>query len=197
MRKELQMANIYRVRYKKGDVELDIESSDKEYVDRKLAELCQVEDTQNRVNNGERTRRKEKTRERDDTSGSDGNARVADSVLADIVASVSDADNYEDIGKYVLDRPNRTARILMCYYFAHKHPTDPALTSTNVERITKQLGIGIAAPNVAKVIRRGVSKYLMADRVRKRGFAVHYKINRRGIAIFEKIVSGQKANPES
>lgn len=195
MRKELQMANIYRVRYKKGDVELDIESSDKEYVDRKLAELWEVEDTQNRVNNGERSRKKA-TPKRDDTSGSDGNTRVADSVLADIVASVSEADNYEDIGKYVLDRPNRTARILMCYYFAHKHPTDPALTSTNVERITKQLGIGIAAPNIAKVIREGVSKYLMADRVRKRGFAVHYKINRRGIAIFEKIVSGQKANPE-
>jgi hypothetical protein len=195
MRKELQMANIYRVRYKKGDVELDIESSDKEYVDRKLAELWEVEDTQNRVNNGERSRKKA-TRERDDTSGSDGNTRVADSVLADIVASVSEADNYEDIGKYVLDRPNRTARILMCYYFAHKHPTDPALTSTNVERITKQLGIGIAAPNIAKVIREGISKYLMADRVRKRGFAVHYKINRRGIAIFEKIVSGQKATSE-
>jgi hypothetical protein len=197
MRKKLQIANIYRVRYKKGDVELDIESSDREYVDRKLAELWKVEETQNHVKNGERSRRKEKTRERDDKSGSDGNTRVTDSVLAEIVASVSDANNYEDIGKYVLDRPNRTARILMCYYFAHKHPRDPALTSTNVELITKQLRIGIAAPNVAKVIREGASKYLMADRVRKRGFAVHYKINRRGIAIFEKIVSGQKTSSES
>jgi len=196
MRKEIQMANIYRVRYKKGDIELDIESSDKEYVDRKLAELRGVEATANRVNNRERSRRKGKTRE-PDTSGSNGNAKVPDSVMADIVASVNEAANYDDIGKYVLDRPNRTARILMCYYFAHKHSTDPALTSTHVERITKQLGIGIAAPNVAKVIRKGASKYLMADRVRKRGFAVHYKINRRGIAAFEKIVSGNKANPES
>ena len=184
-------ANIYRVRYKKGDLELDIESSDKEYVDGKLAELWKVEETQEHVDSSRLSRKQVKRTDPHSTDGSDGITKIADSVLANIIASISDAENYEDIGKYVLDKPNRTARILMCYYFAHKHPTDPALTSTHVERITKQLGVGIAAPNVAKVIREGASKYLMADRVRKQGLAVHYKINRRGISAFENIVTGQ------
>src|SRR5712664_262384 len=186
------MANIYRVRYKKGDVELDIESSDKQYVDRKLAELWKVDESPRDVTRG-RSAKKEKTKATENGDDVEASVKVSDRVLANIISSINDAANYDNIAKHVLDKTDRNARILLCYYFAHKHATDPALTSTHVERLTGQLGIKIASPNVAKVIRQGTSKYLTADRVRKQGLAVHYQINRRGIAAFENIVSGKKA----
>jgi hypothetical protein len=185
------MANIYRVRYKKGDVELDIESSDREYVDRKLAEVWGVGGTQRGASRG-RSAKKEKTKASETGDNLDADLKVNDRVLADIIASINDAENYDSIAKRILDKTNRTARILLCYFFAHKHPSDPALTSTHVERLTGQLRIQIASPNVAKVIREGASRYLTADRIRERGIAVHYKINRRGITLFEKIVAGEK-----
>jgi hypothetical protein len=189
------MPNIYRVRYKKGDVELDIESSDKDYVDGKLGEILKLEAEvpAQEVANGRRGHRHgERGTSQKSQVASDGGGRVTESVLAEIIASINDAENYEDLGKYVLDKADRTARILMCYYFAHKHGGDAALTSTHIERITAQLGVKIAAANVAKVIRESASQYLAGDRVRKQGFAVHYKINRRGIAVFEKMIKGEK-----
>lgn len=187
------MSNIYRVRYKKGDVELDIESSDKEYVDRKLEEFWSTgaAETQNKTKRSRANRNHVKTKAAEEVHAPESSAKVPDSTLASIIASINDAENYEDIAKHVLDKADRTPRILMCYYFARKHPTDPALTTTDVDQITAQLGVKIAQPNVAKVIRERAGKYLTADRVRKRGFATHYKINRRGIATFEKIASGK------
>jgi hypothetical protein len=184
------MANIYRVRYKKGDVELDIESSDKEYVDRKLAEFWKPGEEQQTERAG--LSRKDALNGTGEPDGSNLGAKVPDCVLVTLIARINEAENYEDIAKNILDKTDRTARILLCYYFARKHPMDPALTSTHVERITEHLGMKIASPNVAKVIREGAGKYLTADRVRKKGIAVHYKINRRGIAIFEKIARGER-----
>jgi hypothetical protein len=182
------MSNIYRLKYKRGDLELDIESTDKEYIDRKLAEIQKSED-EVAANGKLRRRQGSKRVGQRDAQATEIN-QVAETVLADIIAGINDAENYEDIGKYVLDRSDRKAKILLCFYFAHQHPTDPALTTTHVEQITAQLGIKIAQPNVAKVIRQTAGQYLTADRVRRRGFAVHYRINRRGIAAFEQVVAG-------
>jgi hypothetical protein len=186
------MREIYRVRYKHGDVELDIESSDREYIDKKLAEM-QISNTgpPGRGVASQRRSRRDRSAATNGKIGTD-DGQVSDLVLAQIIASVNDADNYEDIAKYVLDRADRTGRILMCYYFAHQQISDPAMTTSDVERITSQLGVRIAQPNVAKVIRQGAGKYLTADRVRRRGQAVRYKINRRGIAAFEEVVAGGK-----
>jgi hypothetical protein len=186
------MREIYRVRYKHGDVELDIESSDKEYIDKKLAEVRTSNQEAPGKNGGSQRRSRRKKSAPTEGQIRTGDDQVADAVLTQIIASVNDADNYDDIAKYVLDRADRTARILMCYYFAHQHTTDPAMTTTDVERITSQLGVKIAQPNVAKVIREGAGRYLTADRVRRRGQAVRYKINRRGIAAFEEAVAGGK-----
>jgi hypothetical protein len=189
------MREIYRVKYKQGDVELDIESSDKEYIDKKLAELrVSNQVTPGKNGDSQRRNRRKKSAPTDRQIRTD-DGQVADAVLAQIIASVNDADNYDDIAKYVLDRADRTPRILMCFYFAHQHQTDPAMTTGDVERFTSQLGVKIAQPNVAKVIRQSAGKYLTADRVRRRGHAVRYKINRRGIAAFEEIVAGGKATP--
>jgi hypothetical protein len=149
-----------------------------------------------RMSNGEVPRKSRgsgrRSRAKATPSPTPADDQVPEAVLTQVIASINDADNYDDIAKYVLDRADRTGRILMCYYFAHRHTTDPAMTTTDFERITSQLGVKIAQPNVAKVIRQGAGKYLTADRVRRRGQAVRYKINRRGIAAFEELVSGGK-----
>jgi hypothetical protein len=183
------MKEIYRVRYKRGDVEIDIESSDKDYIDNKLAEVQSFTPSVANETVKSRGRRKKSSPQGAQSGHAD---HVSDSVLAQIIASINDAENYDEIAKKVLDRSDRTARILLCYYFAERHPTKPALTTTDVERITSQLGVKIAQPNVAKVIRQGAGKYLTADRVRRKGIPVLYQINRRGIAAFERVVAGGK-----
>jgi len=180
---------IYRVRYKRGDVEIDIESSDKDYIDKKLAEVQSF--TPSVANEKVKSRgRQKKSSPQGPPTGDAGH--VSDSVLAQIIASINDAENHNEIAKNILDRSERTARILMCYYFAERHSTKPALTTRDVERITSQLGVKIAQPNIAKVIRQGAGKFLTADRVRRKGIPVLYQINRRGIAAFERVMAGRK-----
>ena len=160
------MANVYRVRYKKGDLELVIESSDKEYVDQKLAELWKPGNEEKQTNSTGLSRN-HLLNDTDERNGEYG-PQIPEGVLVALIASINEAENYEDIAKNILDKADRTARILLCYYFASKHPMDPPLTSTHVERITEHLGVRIASPNVAKVIRGGAGRYLTADRVRKK-----------------------------
>ena len=187
------MRDIYRVRYKRGDVELDIESSDKDYIDKKLTEIqSSSAEVPAEATRSQRRGRGKKSPTTAASQGQAGSGQIDDSLLAQIIASINDADDYEAIGKRVLDRSDRTARILMCYYFAHRHSSDPALTTGEIERVTSQLGVKIAKANVAKVIRQVAGKYLTADRVRRQGLPVRYQINRRGIAAFEEIIADGK-----
>src|ERR1051325_6178251 len=114
------MSEIYRVRYKRGDIELDIESSDKEYIDKKLAEIqsstVAVATANVRAQRGNRSKGSTKTITSVDESLS---VQAHDSMLAAIIATINDAEDYDVLAKRVLDQSDRTARILMCFYFAH------------------------------------------------------------------------------
>ncbi len=189
------MTKLYRVRYKKGDFEVEVESSEQSYVDTKLRELLETDFKKPTEDTGKRKQaaKPPRTSIRKAIGPNLGNHdEVSESTLAEIITGINDVDNFKDIEKHVLDKRDRLPRILMCYYFAHKHLKDPALTTTHVERITEHFRVKIAGPNTAKVIREGASQYLTADKVRKRGVAVNYKINRRGIDAFEKVVRGEK-----
>lgn len=189
------MTSLYRVRYKKGDFEVEVESSEQNYVDTKMRELLETDFKKPSGDTSGRKRAAKPSRASSRKvveSTSDNGDEVAESTLTEIITSINDADNFKDIEKHVLDQRDRLPRILMCYYFAHKHQSDPALITTHVERITEHFRVRIAASNVAKVIREGASQYLTGDRVRKRGVATNYKINRTGIDAFEKIMRGEK-----
>ena len=185
------MTNTYRVRYKQGEFEIEVESSDQSYVDAKVRELLggKPEITVREPSKRTRTAKPAKPpRARVDRSAPDGNDDVADTDIAAIVASIHEAPNFDKIDRNVLKQRGELGRILMCFYFAYKYAENLLLSTGHVERITDQLRVKIASTNVARKIREGASQYLTADGVRKKGVPTYYKINRRGIETFERIM---------
>lgn len=107
--------------------------------------------------------------------------------LSEIVNHIKNCDDAEAIETKILDRTSQVNRILLPLYIVHEHLDNRfGLTSGEVSQITKELGIPVKTPNASRTLSRTASKYVIGDKVRKRGQAVRYKLSRRG----EKYLSG-------
>jgi hypothetical protein len=105
--------------------------------------------------------------------------------LIDVVNAIKESDRYDAIESRILDKKPMLPRVLLCSYFANKTLDDPYLTTSQVETITHDLGVRIKASNVSGCFTDSGRAYFTADRVRRKGVAVRYKINRAGIRYVE------------
>lgn len=186
------MSELYKVKLRIGTSIIEVESTDKSYVDGKLNEyLEKFSDTDN-LESKTGKQRKKASKNKTKTKTGKVNNESKEVSISDLVAMIHDDETYESIEKNILNKRDRLGKILLCYYFANNHQDGPEITTGQVELLTDQLRIKIASSNVAKVIRQGASKYLTADQVRKRGATVKYKINRQGIKKYEAILKGEK-----
>jgi len=182
------MSNNYRVHYKKGDVEVEVESTDKNYVDQMLNKLVSLspkppEPQQKGGHKGQRRRKTEQP-----TEDERGERSIID--VADIAAKIHDSDKFQQIEKNILNKNHMLPRVLLAFHFAHENGAE-FITTGDVEAITDQLRIKIAQSNVSHCISNS-KKYFTAEKVRKRGAKVPYKLNRQGIGAFQKCLAGEK-----
>jgi hypothetical protein len=177
------MANNYRLKYKHGDFELEIESTDKAFVESKLKELIQQEQERQPLL-PKNPAPKHKTGSSTDPGDEDSNSNID---VAKVVNEINDSDKHSVIEKEIINRSNRLKRILLVLYFSNELYPQVPITTGEIEKITDQLGIKIASPNVASAIKENL-KFFTADAVRKRGAIVKYKINKKGIDEIKKIL---------
>ena len=177
------MENIYRIKYKHGDFEVEVESTDKNFVETKLLELTE-----------EKRIKKQPIEEKSKVKTSDSssipvkpNDEESGLDIVSVVNGINGADNYNIIDENIITKRDVLPRILLVFYFANKLYPDAYITTTDVEKVTNQLGIRIQYQNVGKQIKKN-QKYFTASSVRKRGIPAKYKINRQGKDEFEKIV---------
>jgi hypothetical protein len=180
-----KMANNYRIKYKTGDFEIEVESSDKSFVESKLKELI-GEDRVANVKPGKSVAKKITPIKRVESGQDNSNEDGID--INEIVNSINDSDKHSAIEQKILKKSNRLNRILLILYFTNKIYGSVAITTGEIEKITDQLGIKISSANVASAIKVDL-KYFAADSVRKKGAIVRYKINKKGIDEFEKIIA--------
>ena len=174
----------YRVKYKKGDLEIEVESTEKSYVDGKLAELLSTKSESTKP--APRTNRR-RTKTKEDPAGKDTNQVD----VAAIVDAINDSDDHAEIDKYILSKVGQLPRIIMCLHFAAETLDSPTLTTGNIQTITDQLGIKIGAANAGATIKNN-QKYFTAGSVRKKGAIMKYKLNRKGQAAYNSILKGEK-----
>lgn len=186
------MNSNYRVKYKNGSFEVEIESSDKSYVDSKLAEFIAMEESE-RNQNGKQVSNSKQTK-RKGTKATAQNSGVPDSKdnvdVAKIVAAINDDDEYDKIEEHILNKSGQLPRIIMCLYHAESADQSP-ITTGSIQTITDQLGIKITNANAAKTIKNNL-KYFVADSVRKKGAIMKYKLNRKGNDAFQKLLNGER-----
>lgn len=115
----------------------------------------------------------------------------ADLDIAAVVAILKDCPEAEIIQERVLDAQplNAVHRTLMCLWAVNKYVNDQlGLTSGDIEKITDQLGIKLDISSASRTLSDRAKAFVSGDSVRRKGGAVHYRLNRRGIQEFERIL---------
>jgi hypothetical protein len=185
------MKDNYRVHYKKGDVEVEVESTDKNYIDQMLHKLVSLSpkpiEPQGKGNGKGNRKGYHRQRGRPTEDQREGVSTID---VADIAAKIHDSDKFQQIEKNILNKNRMLPRVLLAFHFAHENGAE-FITTGDVEAITDQLRIKIAQPNVSHCISNS-KKYFTAGRVRKKGAKVPYKLNRQGIGAFQKCLAGEK-----
>lgn len=180
------MNKIFRVRYKLGDLEIEVESSDKEYVDSKLADMLKTVVAKKSGTIKKDTKGKRKKLKRTDEADLAKPDENAIDIPA-LIEGIKDSSHFPAIDENILKERAQLPRVMLALYFADKVLGNPHMTTGQIATLTDQLDVKMGAPDVNKTI-KGNSKYFSQDKIRKRGARVGYKLNRRGKEHFEKIL---------
>lgn len=112
--------------------------------------------------------------------------------LAKIVNTAKTSQEIELIEKNVLDRSSLVDRILLPLYITQNYGfEDKVLTSGDIAKFLSQFGVSIAQPNIAKTLASTAKKYVIGDKIRKKGHAVGYRLSRRGKKYITAVIHGK------
>jgi hypothetical protein len=188
-KEERDMSNNYRVHYKRGDLEIEVEATDKNYVDQMLHKLVTSSPEPPEPPKKRNGKGRHKDQLREERQPAQGQTEQDTSVnVTEVVARINDSDDYGQIENNILNKSRVLPRVLLAFHFAHENGSD-FITTGDVEAITDQLRIKIAKQNVSHCISEN-TKYFTAAKVIRQGAKVPYKLNRQGISAFQKCLTG-------
>lgn len=112
--------------------------------------------------------------------------------LAQIVNLAKTCDEAENIERSILDRASQVDRTLLPLYIVHEHlDNSVGLSSGDISKITTDLGVPVSQPNASKTLSGTAAKYVIGDKVRKKGQLVRYKLSRRGLQHLTAVIQGK------
>jgi len=114
--------------------------------------------------------------------------------LSGIVNLVKSCDEAETIESQILDRISQVDRTLLPLYIVYEYlENEYPLTSGEISKVTTDLGIPLATANVSRTLSNTASKYVIGDKVRKKGQPVRYKLSRRGVQYLKNLIQGSSS----
>jgi hypothetical protein len=180
------MKGIYRVKCRKGDFEVEVESSEKAFVSQILRQVDPAILLGAAKDMGEKTLPAPK-------KDKQPRKRSSDIDVTAICTAIKNSENQPRIQEHILNQTNQLGRVLLVFEFCHQ-AGNTSISTGDVQRITDNLGIRVSSSNVAKVINKH-PKFFVATKKRKQGARTPYKLSRAGKLAFSKISSGQKVKP--
>lgn len=118
----------------------------------------------------------------------EGDGEEIENLALAIANKAKDCDEAGTIQEKVLDVRNPAAKVLLCYYISYKYFGNAWLKTGDIEYITSELGVKIAAGNASNYI-KDLRASLESNGVRKRGIPTLYRLNRNGAKRFEQILN--------
>lgn len=116
--------------------------------------------------------------------------------LAAIIETIKNCDEADNIETEILDKTSQVNRILLPMFIVHEYMNNGfTMTSGELSQVLKDLGTPIHRSNISNILSKTASRYVIGDKVRKQGQAVHYKLSRPGVQYLKKVLkrdSGDK-----
>jgi len=111
--------------------------------------------------------------------------------FARIVNLAKDCDEADKIETKILDRSSQVDRTLLPLYIVYEYLGNAfGLTSGEITKVTTDLGIPISQPNASSTLSGTASRYVIGDKVKKKGQPVRYKLSRRGVKYIKAVLEG-------
>ena len=111
--------------------------------------------------------------------------------LAQIANAAKECDEWEGIETQILDKSSQIDRTLLPLYIVQQHLENTvALTSGQISKVITMLGVPISQANVSHVLAGGAARYVIGDKVKKKGQAVKYRLSRRGMQHMKHLICG-------
>lgn len=111
--------------------------------------------------------------------------------IIEIVNLIKESDEAAAIEKHILDRTSSVDRTLLPFYVVHEQLHDTfGLTSGDINRVLKELGVPIATSNIAHTLSGSASRYVIGNRPRTKGVPVRYKLSRKGLLYLKSVIAG-------
>ena len=90
--------------------------------------------------------------------------------ISEIVRQVKDCDEANDIESRILDTTSQVNRILLPLFVVQKFMgRKNGLTTGEISAVTKDLGIPIHIANVSNSLKSSAARYVIGDKVRRKG----------------------------
>jgi hypothetical protein len=113
--------------------------------------------------------------------------------LSAIIAQIKNSEDSDAMAEKILDRSSAVDRILLPLYVIHEHMSNSVgLTSGDISEITRDLGTPISIANVAHALSGSARRYVVGDKVRKKGVPVRYKLSRKGLTYIKSLIVGNQ-----
>jgi hypothetical protein len=111
--------------------------------------------------------------------------------LSQVVNQIKSCDESENIENNILDQTSVVNRTLLPLYIVHEYfDNSIGLTTGEISKITGDLGVPVSTANVAHTFSDTSSRYVLGDKVRKKGVTVRYKISRKGLNYLKSVIQG-------
>jgi hypothetical protein len=139
--------------------------------------------------------------EHSEKSASTQHASSKDAEIPDIpaiAAAIKECEFAEAIEKHIIDRSSVVDRTLLPLYAQFcLLESRTGLTSGEIVKVMRELGVPLDLGNVSKALSGAASKYVLASGVRRNGVPTRYSLSRRGIQHIKEVISGTKAHQAS
>lgn len=111
--------------------------------------------------------------------------------LSDIVNTIKTCQEAEAIEDNILDQSIEVNRVLLPLYIINKYMDNRfSLTTSEIAKITTDLGVRVFRQNVNRSLTGSGSGYVITDSVRKAGIPTKYRLNRRGEKYMKSVIHG-------
>jgi hypothetical protein len=110
-------------------------------------------------------------------------------VIAAVVNQIKSSSSAEAIESKILDQRSQMNRILLPLFIINMEMNDEfGLTSGEIAKVTRQLGVPVGQPDVSKILAKEAARYVLGDSARTPGRPVRYKLSRRGVQYVESLL---------
>ena len=110
--------------------------------------------------------------------------------VVDIVNAIKNSEEIDQIESKILDKASQVDRVVLPLYIVSRYFNNGFhLSSNDIYKVLKELGISMALPNISKTLRSSALKYVIAEKATKKGESTPYKISLKGRKYMEDVLA--------